>query len=355
MVRPSNLALVSGLGTLQPPNLAGCFRTRLFYYTEGLFMDNYKVLRASRISSLFARALFYSVNGTEEIISEKSQRIFVVGMVLEPVIIRWLRSDGWNVRRNLFLNSNEEVSLSISVNDGSIEAHPDCVISREDTGLILAGIKTMNDRSFRYLKREETVKSHPQYADQLTIYAHALSERGHQINQLAIIALNKNNCEGRIDFFLFEQERYETLKERAERIFACDDAPEQDNRFQSWCCSYCAYAHLCKPARKDTAVGDENVPATDNKEVIDAVELLSESRELERTGKELADEAKAVLDREVRKQGIKSVRAGNLILVLNEIKSSRLDTTALKKAHPDLVQEFMKLSSSVRYDLKEVA
>ena len=88
---------------------------------------------------------------------------------------------------------------------------------------------------------------------------------------------------------------------------------------------------------------------------MDAVELLSESRELERTGKELADEAKAVLDREVRKQGIKSVRAGNLILVLNEIKSSRLDTTALKKAHPELISEFMKQSSSVRYDLKEVA
>ena len=85
------------------------------------------------------------------------------------------------------------------------------------------------------------------------------------------------------------------------------------------------------------------------------MELLSESRDLEKVAKELSDEAKAVLDREVRKHGIKSVRAGNLILVLNEIKSSRLDTTALKKAHPELVSEFMKQSSSVRYDLKEVA
>ncbi len=85
------------------------------------------------------------------------------------------------------------------------------------------------------------------------------------------------------------------------------------------------------------------------------MELLSESRELERTGKELADEAKAVLDKLIRQQGIRSVRCGNLILVLNEIKSSRLDTTALKKAHPELVQEFTKQSSSVRYDLKEVA
>ena len=318
-------------------------------------MDNSKVLRASRIGSLCDRSLFYSVNGAEEIISEKSQRIFEVGRVLEPVIVSWLRFDGWKVQRNLFINSNEGMSLTLSVEGGTIEAHPDCVISREDSGLILADIKTMNDRSFRSLKREGTAKSHPQYADQLTIYAHALGERGYEINSLAIVALNKNNCEGYIDFFPFEQHRYEELQKRAERIFACDDAPEQGDRFQDWCCSYCGYSHLCELARKDTVVGDESVPATDNQEVIDAVELLSESRELERTGKELADEAKAVLDREVRKQGIKSVRAGNLILVLNEIKSSRLDTTALKKAHPELVSEFMKLSSSVRYDLKEVA
>ena len=318
-------------------------------------MDNNKVLRASRIGSLCDRALFYSVNGAAEIISEKSQRIFEVGRTLEPLIINWLRFDGWNVRRNLFINSNEGMSLSISVEGGTIEAHPDCVISREDSGLILADIKTMNDRSFRSLKREGTAKSHPQYADQLSIYAHALRERGYEINTLAIVALNKNDCQGYIDFFQFEPERYKALRERAERIFACEDATEQGDRFQGWCCSYCGYSHLCELARKDTAVGDESVPATDNQEVIDAVELLSESRELERTGKELADEAKAVLDREVRKQGIKSVRAGNLILVLNEIKSSRLDTTALKKAHPELISEFMKQSSSVRYDLKEVA
>jgi hypothetical protein len=318
-------------------------------------MDNSKVLRASRIGSLCDRALFYSVSGAEEIISEKSQRIFEVGRVLEPVIVGWLRNDSWNVRRNLFLNSNEGMSLSISVNGGTIEAHPDCIISREDTGLILADIKTMNDRSFRSLKREGTAKSHPQYADQLTIYAQALRMQGYDITQLAIVALNKNNCEGHIDFFTFEPEWYEVLKERAEGIFACEDAPEQGSRFQDWCCSYCGYAHLCALAKKNTAVGDESVPATDNQEVIDAVELLSESRELERTGKELADEAKAVLDREVRKRGIQSVRCGNLILVLNEIRSSRLDTTALKKAHPELVHEFMKQSSSVRYDLREVA
>ncbi|MBQ3757839.1 MAG: PD-(D/E)XK nuclease family protein [Synergistaceae bacterium] len=255
----------------------------------------------------------------------------------------------------MFDSSNDGMSLSLELSGGIITAHPDCIISRDDSGLILADIKTMNDRSFRSLKHDGTVKSHPHYADQLTIYAQALRECGHSIEQLAIVALNKNNCEGYIDYFPFEPERYKTLKERAEKIFAIDEAPEQGNRFQGWCCDYCGYAHLCELAKKDTVVGDESVPETDNQEVIDAVELLSESRDMEKVAKELSDEAKAVLDREVRKQDIKSVRAGNLVLVLNEIKSSRLDTTALKKAHPELVSEFMKQSSSVRYDLKEVA
>ena len=144
-------------------------------------MDNDKVLRASRIGTLCDRALFYSVAGAEEITMEKSQRIFEVGKVLEPVIVSWLRNDGWNVKRNMFDSSNEGMSLSLEVAGGTITAHPDCIISREDSPLILedsplilADSKTMNDRSFRSLKRDGTVKSHPQYADQLTIYAQAL-------------------------------------------------------------------------------------------------------------------------------------------------------------------------------------
>ena len=315
-----------------------------------------KVLRASRIGSLCDRALFYSVNGAEEITSEKSQRIFEVGRVLEPIIVSWLRSDGWKVQRNLFVNSNEGMSLSLEVNGGTIIAHPDCVISHHELdGNILVDIKTMNDRAFRTLKRDGTKKSHPQYFAQVHLYAEALRRIQVSVSKLGIVAMNKNTSELFIDTFNFEQDTLNTLLARAERIFSFSDAPEQGELFENWCCQYCGYAHLCELAKKDTTVGNEDVPTTDKQEVIDAVELLSESRDMEKAAKELSDEAKIVIDREIRQQGIKSVRVGHLVLVLNEIKSSRLDTTALKKAHPEIVQEFMKQSSSVRYDLKEVA
>lgn len=82
-----------------------------------------------------------------------------------------------------------------------VDSNLDCIISCEDSPLILADIKTMNDRSFRTLKRDGTVKSHPQYADQLTIYAQALRECDTRLNSLLYTQLNKNNCEGYIDLF----------------------------------------------------------------------------------------------------------------------------------------------------------
>ena len=317
-------------------------------------MNNSKVLRASKIGHPCERNLWYSVNGAEEATNEKSKRIFELGKLLEPVIINWLRNDGWKVRRNPIDDSNEGISLSIEVNGGTISAHPDCLISNEDSGVILADIKTMNDRAFRSLKREGTVKAFSNYADQLTIYAQAMRNSGFKVDKLAIVALNKNDCDGHIDFFDFDSERFEALKRRAEKIFATDEAPDKGERFQDWCCGYCGFNPICELCKKDTAVGDESIPATDNQNVINAIELLSESREMEKAAKELSDEAKVVLDREIRQQGIKSVRVNNIVLVLNEITSSRFDTTAFKKSHPELVQNFMKTSTSVRYELKNL-
>ena len=317
-------------------------------------MNNDKILRASRIGHPCSRNLWYSVNGATEETNEKSKRIFELGKILEPVIINWLRNDGWKVRRNPIDESNEGISLSISVEGGTISAHPDCLISNENSGVILADIKTMNDRAFRSLKREGTIKAFPNYADQLTIYAQAMKNSDFKVDRLAIVALNKNDCEGHIDFFDFDSERFEALKQRAENIFAAQDAPDKGERFQDWCCSYCGFNHLCELCKKDTSVGDNDIPATDNQNIINAVELLSESREMEKAAKELSDEAKIVLDKEIRQQGIKSVRVHNLVLILNEITSSRFDTTAFKKSHPELVQNFMKTSTSVRYELKNL-
>ena len=99
-----------------------------------------------------------AMNGAEEIISGQSERILELGKLLEPTIINWLRNDGWKVRRNPIDNSNDEMTLNIRINGGIISAHPDCFISRKNGEMILADIKSMNDRSFRALKREGTAQ-----------------------------------------------------------------------------------------------------------------------------------------------------------------------------------------------------
>ena len=41
----------------------------------------------------------------------KQNRILQLGTILEPVIINWLRNDGWNVKRNpIDSASNEGIS-----------------------------------------------------------------------------------------------------------------------------------------------------------------------------------------------------------------------------------------------------
>ena len=180
---------------------------------------------------------------------------------------------------------------------------------------------------------------------------------GFPVERLAVVGVNKNNSALHIDFFDFEPERMSAITERTERVFASTEAPEPGERMEDWCCGYCGYAGICELARarrKDTDVGGDTMQ-TNDPAIVDAMELLKESRELSRAGEELEDEAKTVLDAQVRQQGIKSVRGGSLLLTLTESTTNRFDSTAFKKAHPDMATEFMKSSSSVRYDIKEVA
>ena len=158
-----------------------------------------------------------------------------------------------------------------------------------------------------------------------------------------------------IDFFDFDKTRFEQIKKHAVEIFAADEAPVEKCPAESWCCSYCDYAHLCElnnTLEKDTSVGDD-LAVTSDEDVINAVELLKESRELKKTGEELENEAKTVLDEKIRAQGIKSVKAGDLILNLSERVTNSFDKTAFKAAQPDMYLAFTTSTKSVVYKVKE--
>ena len=314
-----------------------------------------KTLRASKCGFPCDRNLWYGINGYEGKISFRSQRIFDVGTCLEPLVVEWLRKDGWIVEYNAG-SQNADLQFILPVKGGVIAGHPDCFISKpDDNQHILVDIKTMNERSFIHWKREGSLKAKSQYVDQLHVYAMGAIWAGYKADKLGIVGVNKNNSQMHIDFFDFDKSRFEAIKKRAVDIFAADEAPVENCPDESWCCSYCDYDHLCElnnTLEKDTSVGDD-LAVTSDEDVINAVELLKESRELKKTGEELENEAKTVLDEKIRAQGIKSVKAGDLILNLSERVTNSFDKTAFKAAQPDMYLAFTTSTKSVVYKVKE--
>ena len=312
-------------------------------------MDNEKILRASKIGFPCIRNLWYSVNGFEGTISQRTQRIFDVGTALESIIIQWLQDDGWQVEYNPG-SQDAGLEYKIPVKGGCIAGHPDCFLNSD----ILIDVKTMNDRSFLQWRRQGTLKSKPQYVDQIHCYALGAINEGRKIEKLGICGMNKNTSEIRLDFFDFDKDRAEYLKLRAESIFALSEAPETTPS-EDWACKYCEFSHICplNETVKDTTVGDETA-VTSDKNVIDALELLQEAREMGTAATSLEKEAKKVLDENVKQRGIKSIKAGGLILTLNEVYKKSFNQKKFTAENPEIYEKYKEDKTELRYNISEV-
>ena len=313
-----------------------------------------KVLRASKAGFPCDRSLWYSVNVEPDgELDERTQRIFDVGTCLEPLVVEWLRQEGWEVEYNAG-SQNAPLEVSIELDKGRISGHPDCFLSLGKLKNVLADIKTMNDRAFTQWRREGTLKSKPQYADQLHIYALGCQEQGREVNELAIVGVNKNNSDLHIDFFSYDEARMTSILERSERVLSALEAPSADSPRESWCCGYCEYRGMCD--LYSIPFVPEPVPDveyTEDEEVIRAMRQLKEARELGKESREREAEAKALLDEHMKAGGKTAIQGGGLIFRLLERESSRFDTAAFKKEHPEMLSEYLKTSTSMVYEVKE--
>ena len=317
-----------------------------------------KVLRASSAGFPCDRHLWYSVNAGNDTDDyqrdERTQRIFDVGAYLEPLIVDWLRRDGWEVEYNA---GSQEAPLEVKIElaDGTLAGHPDCFISRGDVGNVLVDIKTMNDRSFRIWRREGSVRNKPQYVDQLHIYAKGCIQCGRKIEQLGIVGVNKNNSEMHIDIFGYDEARMMKILERSERVLSSSSAPEKDSPRESWCCRYCEYAECCDKVNISRAqVADVIVEETKDEAIIGAMHDLKQARELGKASRELEASAKATLDEYMNASGKHEVLGGGLMFQLLERETWRFDTTQFRKDHPELVSSYVKASVSKVYEVKEL-
>ena len=87
--------------------------------------------------------------------------------------------------------------------------------------------------------------------------------------------------------------------------------------------------------------------------MIDALELLKESREMESAAKDLETEAKKVLDENVRQRGIKSIKAGQLILTLKEIFKKSFNQKKFAAENPQLYEQYKEDKTELRYNISE--
>ena len=321
-----------------------------------------KILRASKAGFPCARNLWYSVNGFPETVSAKSQRIFDVGTALEPVIVEWLRADGWNVEYNPG-SQNAELEVFVPIIGGKLAGHPDCIISKGEIQNALVDIKTMNDRAFTYWKRSGSLKTKPQYVIQLHIYAMGLMKQGRKIERLGIVGVNKNNSEMHIDFFDFDENTSSEILNNAELILNAKERPEYDCPTEKWACEYCEFATQCKNDREPLSVKpeetpkastDTQIPVTQDETIISAMKALQNARELSKQARALENDAKPVLDENVKEKGLQGITGGGFICSVKETTSARFDSTAFKKAHPELVSQFTKNTTSTTYEIKNI-
>lgn len=319
-----------------------------------------KVLRASKAGFPCMRSLWYSVNsqgyGYEPNISTKTQRIFDVGTYLEPLIVEWLRADGWSVQYNPG-SQTAEIEVTVKVKGGMLAGHPDCIISKGNIQNALVDIKTMNDRAFTHWKREGSLKAKPQYVTQLHIYAMGLIANGADITTLGIVGMNKNNSDMHIDFFPFDEDTAMGIIDRAEYIIKTEKPPEHGCPSEAWACPYCEFSSIChlySAAPRSVPPVPENIPVTQDETVINAMKALEHARELSKQARELEADAKGTLDENVKDRGLSGIQGGGLLFSMKERISSRFDTKAFKSAHPELADEFTKTVPSVIYDVERI-
>ena len=313
-----------------------------------------KVLRASKAGFPCDRNLWYSVNGYACTRDESAQRIFEVGTYLEPLVVKWLEGEGWEVKYNPG-SQNADVEVHVELDGGELAGHPDCIISRGNLQNVLVDIKTMNDRSFTIWRREGTLKSKPQYADQVHIYAAGLMNVGRKIEHLGIVGLDKNNSELHIDLFEFDESRLAEIVERSERVMNAAIPPEMDSPRESWCCGYCEYADICGlHSKPKPAEGDAEIEYTEDAGVICALHELKDARELAKDARDKELEAKSVIDEYIKTHGNSRIAGGGLMFSLTERISGRFDSASFKKDHPELAGQYTKTSTSLFYEVKEV-
>ena len=88
-------------------------------------------------------------------------------------------------------------------------------------------------------------------------------------------------------------------------------------------------------------------------EIITLVEKYNEWKELEAQAKAEREALEAQIKAEMEARGTEELSVGRFIIRFTSVLSNRFDTTAFKKAFPDVYKAFTKAVASKRFTVSE--
>ncbi len=186
-------------------------------------------LRASGIGRDCDTELFLSAAGRESQFDKKTLRIFEIGRVMEPVIVKWMQEDGWEVQHN----ADDEHGMIMVVGPGIVTGHYDIIarhpkITKNEWTLL--DIKTMNTRRFNTWNKNGVQASDPAYYAQLLFYGYAWGYK-----KLGLVGMEKPTGDYEVEMFDFNRKHFEELKARAADILDADKATSLQDKKCNWC------------------------------------------------------------------------------------------------------------------------
>ena len=88
-------------------------------------------------------------------------------------------------------------------------------------------------------------------------------------------------------------------------------------------------------------------------EIVALVEKYNEWKELEAQAKAEREALEAQIKAEMEERGTEELSVGRFIIRFTSVLSNRFDTTAFKKAFPDVYKAFTKAVASKRFTVSE--
>lgn len=301
------------------------------------------------------RRIWYETRGYEPDFSRDTLRIFDIGNALEPVAVGWLRDEGYEIVAYNEGSRNAAFSVEIPAGEGIIRGHPDILLSRSDIGLCLGDIKTMNDQAFRKWAKGGTMAQYPQYHAQVSMYAYAAKmcdpdSPWAAATAVAIIGINKNTSEMRIEALPYREALPVSLCEKAARIFASAE-PIVPADIPRWACGYCPFKEICdakyaSSTRAPVAEVDETY--TEDDSLAFALSSLLSVREEKASLEALESELKKQIEAFLESNKSNRVRTPLYIAEREVSKRRTFDDKRLREDDPELHSKYIKTTEFTR-------